>query len=310
MKYKDKDISSFFVIIFLVFTQSIHSANFSGTVRSAGSEGLPNITVSIGSISDPDIIEEYTFTNEKGEYSLEYKGKADSVLIIVSGISIDNQSKKVTAITQRVDFLASEKVYKIKEVVIKSEKIWTEQDTINYLVSSFSQTGDQNIGDVLKRMPGILPLTENIYTYTDSISDLKWDILPEKAKYLDYKFQKAKTHFRGRDYIALFTTDIPCNNGPWKFCNLPGLILKVSDKDNFFIFEAISVLNANMPIRQYNWKSKSINKDTWYKMERSCHEKAGVYLKTHNINLRKANKNGELSDLPDDWTVPYNPIER
>lgn len=155
-----------------------------------------------------------------------------------------------------------------------------------------------------------LPLTENIYTYTDSISDLKWDILPEKAKYLDYKCQKAKTHFRGRDYIALFTTDIPCNNGPWKFCNLPGLILKVSDKDNFFVFEAISVLNANMPIKQYNWKSKSINKDTWYKMERSCHEKAGVYLKTHNINLRKFNKNGEVTNLPDDWTVPYNPIER
>lgn len=144
MHYSDKEGTIIIVILLLVLAQSIHSANFSGTVRSADSEGLPNITVSIGLISDPDIIEEYTFTNEKGEYSLEYKGKADSVLIIVTGMTIKNQSKKVPAITQRVDFLASEKVYKIKEIVIKSEKIWTEQDTINYLVSSFSQTGDQN----------------------------------------------------------------------------------------------------------------------------------------------------------------------
>jgi hypothetical protein len=144
-----------FIIMLLAFSQSIHSVNFFGKVSSASTSDLPNVTVSIASISDPEMIEEYTFTDEKGEYSLEYKGKADSVLIIVSGITVDNQSKKVPAITQRVDFLVSEKVHKIKEIVIKSDKIWIEQDTINYLVSSFSQTGDQNIGDVMKRMPGI-----------------------------------------------------------------------------------------------------------------------------------------------------------
>ena len=44
-----------------------------------------------------------------------------------------------------------------------------------------------------------------------------------------YTCKKATTHFRGRDYIAWFTTDIPIVAGPWKFNGLPGLVIDIED---------------------------------------------------------------------------------
>ncbi len=42
----------------------------------------------------------------------------------------------------------------LKEVVIKSRKIWERGDTLVYNVSSFATEQDRSIGDVLKKMPG------------------------------------------------------------------------------------------------------------------------------------------------------------
>lgn len=59
--------------------------------------------------------------------------------------------------------------------------------------------------------------------------------LPENTKeILGYKCQEAKVDFRGRSYIAYFTSKIPFDAGPWKFHGLPGLILDVRSIDGAF----------------------------------------------------------------------------
>lgn len=59
----------------------------------------------------------------------------------------------------------------------------------------------------------------------------------EKATIFGYKVQKATTQFGGRKWIAWFTTDIPIQDGPYKFYGLPGLILKISDSSENYLFE-------------------------------------------------------------------------
>lgn len=54
---------------------------------------------------------------------------------------------------------------------------------------------------------------------------------------MKYTCTKAITTFRGREYVAWFTDDIPIQNGPWKFCGLPGLIVKVNDTQNNYTYE-------------------------------------------------------------------------
>ena len=85
------------------------------------------------------------------------------------------------------------------------------------------------------------------YTYDEDIPQMKWTLLPESEEICGYKCYKAITNFRGRQWEAWYTDDIPLNNGPWKLGNLPGLILKAQDITGDHIFEAIAVRNSSKP---------------------------------------------------------------
>ncbi|ACU06526.1 hypothetical protein FIC_00050 [Flavobacteriaceae bacterium 3519-10] len=74
------------------------------------------------------------------------------------------------------------------------------------------------------------------YSYNeDRATD--WQILPETTTIGDYKAQKAQTQFAGRTWFAWFTTDIPLQDGPYKFSGLPGLIIKVEDSKGDYSFD-------------------------------------------------------------------------
>ncbi|MBP3840229.1 MAG: GLPGLI family protein [Chryseobacterium sp.] len=74
------------------------------------------------------------------------------------------------------------------------------------------------------------------YSY-DEDRTMEWKILPETAKIGDYKTQKAQTNFGGRTWFAWFTTDVPFQDGPYKFSGLPGLIVKVEDSKGDYSFD-------------------------------------------------------------------------
>jgi len=56
----------------------------------------------------------------------------------------------------------------------------------------------------------------------------------------------------GRHWIAWFAPSIPISEGPYKFSGLPGLIIKLSDSNNFWNFEFTSLRKTNYdyPIEQ------------------------------------------------------------
>ena len=58
----------------------------------------------------------------------------------------------------------------------------------------------------------------------------EWKILPDKQKIGEYNAQKAITKYGGREWTAWFSTDLPFQDGPYKFYGLPGLIVKIEDK--------------------------------------------------------------------------------
>jgi GLPGLI family protein len=92
--------------------------------------------------------------------------------------------------------------------------------------------------------------------YTEDIPVQEWTLCEETDTIAGYLCQKAICQFRGRTFVAWFTPDIPINNGPWKFGNLPGLILKVYDMDKLYTFECNKIENFKQayPIKMYNPK--------------------------------------------------------
>lgn len=77
-----------------------------------------------------------------------------------------------------------------------------------------------------------------------------WHITQDTASISGYHCQKATTHFAGRSYIAWFTTEIPISDGPYKFNGLPGLIVKIGDTRQQYVFKMIRLeqIKTQIPI--------------------------------------------------------------
>ena len=109
---------------------------------------------------------------------------------------------------------------------------------------------------------------------------MNWKVTKESQKILGYSCYKATTKFRGREYIAWFTPDIPYNFGPWKLGGLPGLILKV--ENDYFDYEAkrvvlnsdkitpiISLRNEEFAKSKFNLKKSIEFENNWLSYNRS-----------------------------------------
>ena len=90
-----------------------------------------------------------------------------------------------------------------------------------------------------------LLLADNILTklffIRDTLNNFKWKATNENKQILGYKCTKASLNYRGRDFIAWYTDAIPLQFGPWKFGGLPGLIIKLNDTQNNFVYELTGI---------------------------------------------------------------------
>lgn len=74
---------------------------------------------------------------------------------------------------------------------------------------------------------------------------INWTIFPETKTIEGFKVQKATTHFGGRNWIAWFTNDIQIQDGPYKFCDLSGLILNIGDEKGDHVFNLVGSKKLN-----------------------------------------------------------------
>ncbi|WP_438710586.1 GLPGLI family protein [Aquimarina muelleri] len=100
-----------------------------------------------------------------------------------------------------------------------------------------------------------------LYVVKDSIESIPWQLHAEHKKIGIYSCQKATAKYRGREYTAWFTSEIPISHGPWKLRGLPGLILEVTEETGKFEFRAIKInLQPDNKVVQDKLNKPSINK--------------------------------------------------
>ena len=124
---------------------------------------------------------------------------------------------------------------------------------------------------------------------------------------LGHKCQKATCRWRGREFVAWFATDIPIRRGPWLFGGLPGLILKVYDKDHHYTFEAVSIRRGKQPIIRYAYEGyRKASRDRYLKLNRQLNEE---YMNTI------GRMGGMMKNAAGEWVpssgpkIPYEPLE-
>lgn len=104
-----------------------------------------------------------------------------------------------------------------------------------------------------------------------NISDdrkINWKISSEKEKIGEWNAQKAEADFAGRHWIAWFSTDIPIQDGPYKFRGLPGLIVKIEDKTGSHKMELKGIKNitGNVDINVFEVKEIAVNSKQFQKV--------------------------------------------
>lgn len=77
--------------------------------------------------------------------------------------------------------------------------------------------------------------------YEQKKEELEWEIHLDTIHLHQFVCQKATANWGGRKWTAWFTMDLPITDGPYKFGGLPGLVLSISDQDQFFVFDFVSI---------------------------------------------------------------------
>lgn len=96
---------------------------------------------------------------------------------------------------------------------------------------------------------------------------IDWKITSEKLKIGEWNTQKSEADFGGRHWYAWFTTDIPIQDGPYKFHGLPGLIVKLEDQTQSHRFTLQAVKNiSSVPEDIFGSKEISVNSKQYNKL--------------------------------------------
>ena len=85
--------------------------------------------------------------------------------------------------------------------------------------------------------------------YDEPFSEIDWQIVEDSTKtLLGYECVMAITDYHGRKWTVWFTPEIPVQDGPWKFCGLPGLILEAAEEKGHHHFTADGIEQSSQSI--------------------------------------------------------------
>jgi GLPGLI family protein len=139
----------------------------------------------------------------------------------------------------------------------------------------------------------------------------QWELLSDTATILSYPCTKAVCSFKGRNYEAWFTTEIPRSEGPWKLQGLPGLILRANDTQGHYRFECTGIIRSQageMLMFGADGYQPVSRKDLNTVYKRYASDPLGYVAATSpNVTVIMKNEAGETIKPKD---TPFNPIER
>ncbi len=144
----------------------------------------------------------------------------------------------------------------------------------------------------------------NAYQYDEKQPDFNWKLETETKIILGYNCNRATTQYRGRKYVAWYTTEIPISNGPYVFEGLPGLIMEIEDSKDEFHFKAVAMDKIPREIYRRNDKEiRIVTREQFRKLAKDYHENPGYYLgETYDAAGNQIRDRGK--------SIPYNPIEK
>lgn len=110
----------------------------------------------------------YAMTDESGSFSFLLPKNIDGFYVTASSMMTESVTLPVSSGETKIFIQVKEKRMTLKEAKIQAPKVSISGDTLNYNVSSYVKVDDRNIGEVLKRIPGVTVTSEGEIYYQNS----------------------------------------------------------------------------------------------------------------------------------------------
>jgi GLPGLI family protein len=150
-------------------------------------------------------------------YHVEYKKDSTSNLITKENYLLDIHKREV--------------LYYIADSLINNNIPFPKNMKLNTSTIITHKIGENNYDEY--------DLLENTILKLQTKDVQNWKLTAEKKKIKELLLQKAITNWGGRTWTAWFTTEIPFQEGPYKFHGLPGLIVELYDDKSNYRFELV-----------------------------------------------------------------------
>ncbi|WP_312752462.1 GLPGLI family protein [Epilithonimonas hominis] len=179
-------------------------------------------------------------------YELSFKPKKDSAKIEKVMTTLDITKDK--SLYRDFTLVAQDSILKVEVEAMQKAGVFKDISK-SFKTPKFSEKiykfyPEMKIQYMEKIANGFTP--QNI-AYNEDVK-FNWSILSDKVKIGTYTTQKATTEFGGRKWTAWFSTDIPFQDGSYKFYGLPGLIVKIEDDGGNYSWE----LKGNKKIENFS----------------------------------------------------------
>ncbi|WP_297071449.1 GLPGLI family protein [uncultured Duncaniella sp.] len=150
------------------------------------------------------------------------------------------------------------------------------------------------------------------WQYSEDWEKPEWVIGDSTKTILGYECVEAIADYRGRRWIAWFAPEIPIQDGPWKLCGLPGLILEAHDANNDYVFEANGLVqnpNSEVGIFTYDdkWGFTTVTRDkffnNWWKFQHSNF--AAKIQAAYGVGTASTNEKSEVNFDKEETNYPH-----
>ncbi len=225
-------MAKYFISILLIITPCVKSQNYI-------------------SIDNAHYIGKYLYDFQDDSLNSDSRKQQDMMLFIGS---------KYSLFENYVDFLSDSLFYNIKDNNPQAALGKVFAKTSQYRLESLA--GFRVVKDLSTHNTSLKEYLSLAYYQVNEKIQFNWELIDEQTKIIsNLKCKKAICYYRGRNYTAWYTMEIPISEGPYKFNGLPGLIVKLYDnkKQHIFTLESFKKITYNRKMFIENKEYKDIN---------------------------------------------------
>jgi hypothetical protein len=145
------------IVLLLISISSLYTkAQVSGRLKTSSGKPIPHATVILK--NSEGLVLKYSITNENGSFQISLPDSLRKIQLLLefTHLGFHKLQTRVQPNTNYYEVVMEEDFNTLPEVKITNQPtISSKGDTLSYNVRSFSREDDRNIGDVIRRFPGV-----------------------------------------------------------------------------------------------------------------------------------------------------------